>query len=80
MDSGLRSGSVTKAEARGRQQRKELLDEVGRMADPEFAVMSREIRDGFEREKEKIQEEPSEIMMRIFQNYQLMEHRGRQEA
>jgi len=76
MDSGLRSGSETKAEARGRQQRKELLDEAGRMADLEFAKMSREIRDGFGHEKEKIQKELSGIMMRIFQNYQLMEYKG----
>lgn len=76
MDSGLRSGSETKAETRGRQQRKELLDEAGRMADLEFAVMSQEIRDGFEREEETIRKELSGIMKQIFQNYQLMEQKG----
>ncbi len=43
MDSGLRNGSETKAEARGRQQRKELLDEAGRVAGLKLAVMAQEI-------------------------------------
>ncbi len=76
MNNGSQSGLERRLEILKNRQREELLDEVGQMADREFAILSQEIKNGFEYEKAEIRKDLSEALEEVFQKYKFMEERG----
>lgn len=76
MNNGSQNSLERKNEIRKKRQREELLEEVGQMADREFAKLSQEIKSGFEYEKAEIRKGLSEALEKVYQNYKSMEQRG----